>query len=81
MQAVHYPVMDLQMTQNILFYEPEAPSIQKIAVIDNTLYNPSFSTSSRDPPITRSMYAEVTVPFDSVDDTTVSFLFFKFIIL
>lgn len=64
---VNFPVLDLLVKNEILFFEADKPSIQKILVVDNAGFNPSFASNFTDPPVTKSVYTQVSIPFNSFE--------------
>lgn len=64
---MHFPAMELKISNTIVFFEADRPGVQRILVRDNTNYNPSYATSPNEPPITKSLYTQISVPFNSVD--------------
>lgn len=73
---MHFPVMDVQIVNSIYFFESNnKTSVQKISVADNTGFSETFSTSSTDPPITKSVYGRFDFPFDSVDSVSYILIF------
>ncbi len=62
-----FPLLDVIVSNVLLNFEADNPSIQKISLVDNTNYNPSYTTSIADPPTTKSFYTRTAVLFDSAD--------------
>lgn len=75
-----FPVMNLHVQNNIvspsvlifkmicwpaeIFFNTDKPPVQKIELIDNTHFNPTWDTHNANPPTTRSIYTRVEVPYD-----------------
>ncbi len=70
---VNFLVMDITISYVLLNFENDNPSIQKISLVNNTNYNPSYSTSVGDPLTTKSFYTKTAVLFDSADTVISSF--------
>ncbi len=49
-----FPFLDIRIENAVFFFETKNPSVQKIDVIDNTKYNPSYTSRFSDPPTTKS---------------------------
>lgn len=47
-----------------IFFNVDLPSVQKVELVDNTHFNPTWYSREDNPPKTRSIYTKVHVPFE-----------------
>jgi hypothetical protein len=74
---MQFPVLDLKMVCVVQFFEEDASSVQKISMVDNTRYNPTWYSRYDNPPVTSSLHATITVPFSSEENTSPTIIDFQ----